>query len=148
MINLEYFYLYISDITIKMSHYDQLPSNTWKYGHIFGWWLRVWAYLYGFKKQTGRILELCSAWISVPLRTAIFIMHECRIISCLVENTKETVENFNTCNNANCKEIFLKITARFMKLRMHHAIKKSNMENSESVPGKKRNRKLLKLNHL
>ena len=77
-----------------------------------------------------------------------FYMHRWKVLTGLVLQVKEKCMNICSCGSAECIKHYTALATLYMKVRLHHALKMSNITNAESAVGKKRNRKMLKLMHI
>ena len=75
-----------------------------------------------------------------------FVMHSGSILTGLMCHAKDTYKLFGRCFEEECRRKLFKRVLLYMKLRLHHALKTSDMT-SGSSKGPKRNRKMLKLSH-
>lgn len=73
-------------------------------------------------------------------------MHLPGVLESLVKNTQKEIETFEKCDNPTCKLRVRYMTKLYMKVKLHHTLKMSNISNYFSA-GCKRNRKILKLIH-
>ena len=76
------------------------------------------------------------------------VMYSTNVIASLVSHTEDKCKSLNACDQIKCMTNTFKISTLYMKIRMHHALKTSNISHSEPNTGKKRNRKVLKLKHI
>ena len=74
------------------------------------------------------------------------IYHENGVLRSLVFYCEQRCKKLGSCSNTECKVKYLQIAALYMKVRIHHALKNSIIR--KSIAGGKRNRKILKLNHI
>ena len=68
------------------------------------------------------------------------------VLTRLCKNAEDSCK-FLTCSNAKCIATLHQIVKSYMKLRIFHALKQSNIQNTEDKSGKQ-NRKMLKISHL
>ena len=74
------------------------------------------------------------------------IIYMSYILTRLCKNAEDCCR-FLTCSNPKCIATLHQIVKLYMKLRIFHALKQSNIRNVEDKSGK-RNRKMLKISHL
>ena len=75
-----------------------------------------------------------------------FAMHSGNILTELMCHVNDTWKLFGKCSGEECQRKHFKRVMLYMKLRIHHALKTSDMTTGTSK-GPKRNRKMLKLSH-
>ena len=95
---------------------------------------------------TEVFVNLVECWES--LFTIVFqsVIHMTGVHRRLCKNGDDTCIEFLECNPLNCQMKLYAMLHLYMKVRMHFALKKSNEANQ--VAGQKRNRKMLKLQHI
>lgn len=73
-------------------------------------------------------------------------MHLTSVLQSLVKNAVCEIEKFENCEDKTCQSRIRSMTEHFMKVRIYHALKMSNITSYQCF-GHKRNRKMLKLLH-
>ena len=74
------------------------------------------------------------------------IIYMSSVLTRLCKNAEDCCK-FLTCSNTKCIATLHQMVKLYMKLRIFHALKQSNIQNTEDKSGK-RNRKMLKISHL
>lgn len=74
-------------------------------------------------------------------------MHSTSVLESLAKNAEEEIAKVDNCGKEVCRLRLRNIAKHFMKVRIFHALKMSNIAKHQST-GNRRNRKLLKLSHL
>lgn len=74
-----------------------------------------------------------------------FLMHNPGVLNNLVNHADES-KSLRTCDEERCKFRIVALTTLYMKIRIYHALKMSNISNTLNTG--KRNKKFLKLMHL
>ena len=77
------------------------------------------------------------------------VMHTAGVMLKLNTNASRYLKEckLETCGDKGCDDRLQSTVNLFMKTRVHHALRMSNIENQAGGKGVKRNRKLLKLKH-
>ena len=95
---------------------------------------------------TESVIGLIDDLENIFLKLFEAVMHSQGVLLRLCKNAEQCCTNFLTCSNSVCVSKLYYVIKLYMKIRMFHSIKVSNQENKKA--GSKRNRKMLKLQHL
>lgn len=74
-------------------------------------------------------------------------MHLPGVLETLMKNSQKEIQDFEKCDKENCKARVRCMVKLYMKIKIYHTLKMSNISNHLST-GNKRNRKILKLMHV
>ena len=94
-----------------------------------------------------RFVSLVEQWEKIFQTSIDHVIHMNGVLGRLVRYAMATCDQFLACDNDTCKYKLTAMLKLYMKVRLHAALKRLNKEIGKSTSGK-RNRKLLKLQHL
>ena len=95
---------------------------------------------------TQRVIQFVDELETIFVNLFETVVHSPGVMMRLCKNAEFLFERFVTCNSPKCVSKVQNLVKMYMKLRMFFALKLSNRENRKA--GTKRNRKMIKLQHL
>jgi hypothetical protein len=95
---------------------------------------------------TETFIQLVENWESSFSTVLDAVKHLPGVLRRLCKNAEDVCVDFLNCTDDKCNVKLSAMLTLYMKVRIHSAIKNSNKDNKK--PGMKRNRKLLKLQHV
>ena len=95
---------------------------------------------------TEPFVQLVEQWESKFSIVFEAVLHMTGVHRRLCKNADESCVDFLTCSDSRCQMKLFTMLSLYMKVRLHFALKTSNRANK--ISGQKRNRKMLKLQHL